>query len=79
MTRDFSRVCLADELVVSNPNPEISRLYWMELIRTWAEDHNVEITWQGEWTHKDHQGITDYSIWQIAKPRDRIMFLLKWG
>lgn len=76
---DFTSLCAPDEVLITKRDPSMPRLFWLELINTWAADHNVEILWQGEWTHRDSEGVTDYSLWHIPDDHARTLFILRWA
>lgn len=57
----------------------VSRLWWKESIKEWAKEYNIKLVWIGDSTHITNESRYHESMWHIADPHARTMFLLRWG
>lgn len=56
-----------------------SRQQWTESIKEWASNSDIKLVWLGESTTVTRESRWHQSLWHIADPQARTMFLLRWS
>lgn len=66
------------DVTVSAPGT-VNRKQWVNSMTAWAQDHGIEMQWQGESTHHEDDQHWHQAHFLIPREENRTLFLLRWG